>query len=74
MEVFVFKGKGGFCGATKDVSGVNLPHISGPWSFLKKTRLGRERGIDTAVALQDIKRQGYHLTTPDHISGLVGNG
>ncbi len=73
MQVFVFLGKGGFCGATKDASGGNLPHIGGPWHLLKKTRLSRERGINTPLALQDIKSQGYHLTTPDLISGPFGN-
>ena len=68
MQVFVFVGKGGICGATREASGVNLPHISGPWHLLKKTRLSRERGIDAAIALNDIQSQGYHLTTPDHIS------
>lgn len=73
MQVFVFLGKGGICGATKEASGVNLPHISGPWHFLKKTRLSQERGIDPAEALQDIKVRGYYLTTPDHFSRPAGN-
>jgi hypothetical protein len=73
MQVFVFIGKGGFCGATREASGINLPHIGGPWHLLKKTRLSRERGINTAAALQDIESQGYHLTTADHISEPFGN-
>jgi hypothetical protein len=73
MQVFVFIGKGGFCGATREASGGNLPDISGPWHLLKKTRLSREHGINTAIAMQDIQNHGYHLTTPDHISGPFGD-
>ena len=73
MEIFVFIGKGGFCGATKEPSGVSLPHISGPWHFLKKTRLSQEGGINPTIALNDIKSKGYHLVTPDRISDSFGH-
>jgi hypothetical protein len=69
MEVFIFKGRGGFCGATKEASGINLPHVAGPWYFLKKSRLSREDGINLNVALSDIKAKGYHLLNQDGISG-----
>ena len=69
MEVFIFKGRSGFCGATKSASGSNLPDVAGPWYFLKKTRLSRERGINLNIALSDIKTTGYHLLNGDDISG-----
>jgi hypothetical protein len=69
MEVFIFKGKGGFCGATKEASGVSLPGVTGPWHFFKKTRLSLERGIDHDIAARDIAAKGYHLLKSDHISG-----
>ena len=73
MEVFIFIGKGGFCGATKAASGVSLPGISGPWHFLKKTRLSSEGGINRDIALSDIKAKGYHLVRPDRILGSYGS-
>ena len=73
MDLFIFIGKGGFCGATQEPSGVNLPHVSGPWHFLKKTRLSRENGINRTIALSDIKANGYHLVRPDRISGDFGS-
>ena len=73
MEVFIFIGKGGFCGATKDPSGADLPHVSGPWYFIKKTRLSREGAINPDIAVSDIKAKGYHLVRPDHISGDFGS-
>ena len=73
MEVFIFIGKGGFCGATKEPSGGALPPVSGPWYFLKKTRLSRESGINPKIAISDIKVKGYHLVRPDSISGSFGS-
>ena len=73
MEVFIFIGKGGFCGATKDPAGADLPHVSGPWYFIKKTRLSREGGINSNIAASDIKAHGYHLVRPARISGDFGS-
>jgi len=72
VEVFIFVGKGGFCGATLDPSGVSLPHVTGPWSFLKKTRLGQVTGINLLTALREIKTKGYFLIMPDNLSGTCG--
>lgn len=69
MEVFIFVGKGGFCGATKEPSGINLPRVSGPWHFLKKTKLGQEKGINPLTALREIKTNGYYLITSKNLSG-----
>ena len=73
MEVFIFIGKGGFCGAITEASGTGLPGVSGPWHFLKKTRLSQESGINRTVAISDIKAKGYHLVRPDRISGSFGS-
>jgi hypothetical protein len=73
MEVFIFVGKGGFCGATKEASGASLPGIGGPWHFLKKTNLSLENGIDAMTALRDIKSKGYHLITSESLSGTLEN-
>ena len=73
MQVFVFKGKGGFCGVTKEASGTNLPGVSGPWRFLEKTRLSREMGINRTIAISDIKTKGYHLLKLENLSGNFGN-
>jgi len=73
MEIFIFVGKGGFCGATKEPSGINLPRVAGPWHFLKKTELSREGGINPMTALRDIKTKGYHLITSEDLSGTAGN-
>jgi hypothetical protein len=72
MEVFIFIGGGGYCGATTDPSGVKLPHVTGPWSYLKKTRLGQVTGINLLTALREIKTKGYYLIMPDNLSGPCG--
>jgi hypothetical protein len=72
MEIFIFIGKQGCCGVTKDPSGADLPAIGG-WHFLKKSRLSQEGGINTKIALSDIESKGYHLVTPDCISGTFGH-
>ena len=69
LEVFIFISKGGFCGATTDPSGVRLPHVTGPWSYLKKTRLGQVTGINLLTALREIKLNGYYLIMPVNLSG-----
>jgi hypothetical protein len=73
MEIYVFIGKGGFCGVTHDASGNSLPEVSGPWHFLKKTRLSKEGGINRETLISDIKTRGYHLVRHDRISGNFGN-
>jgi hypothetical protein len=71
MDIFVFIGKGGCCGVTKEASGASLPAIGG-WHFLKKSSLSREGGINAKIALTDMASKGYHLVEPDRISGPVG--
>jgi hypothetical protein len=73
MEVFIFIGKGGFCGATQEPSAASLPHVSGPWRFLKKTKLSREQGINRTIAISDIRAKGYYLLKSEHLSGTFGN-
>ena len=65
MKVYVFRGKGGVHGFTKDKGGGNLPAAHGAWMFFKE--IGMKRGeepriaVNTDDALTDIERQGYHL-------------
>jgi hypothetical protein len=73
VEVFIFIGKGGFCGATKEPSGINLPRVSGPWRFFKKTNLTKEKGINLMAALREIKAKGYYLIRSDSLSDTFGN-
>ena len=59
MDVFIFVGRGGVCGATTDPAGAKLPDGTGPWRFLKKTKLGQLTGISLLNALREIKMKGY---------------
>jgi hypothetical protein len=73
MQIFIFVGKGGLCGVTKEPSGINLPRVTGPWHFLKKTKLSQERGINPMIALREIKTKGYYLITSENLSGSFGS-
>jgi hypothetical protein len=73
LDVCIFIGKGGFCGATRDPSGASLPRIAGPWRFLKRAKLSQEKGIDPLIALREIKANGHYLITSENLSKTFGN-
>ncbi len=66
MKVYIFSGPNNVFGYTSDDTGANLPSASGPWALFKTIEMtdgetGRI-GVNSADALADINRQGYHLT------------
>ena len=71
MDVFIFLGKNGFCGATREPSEASLPRIAGPWRYLKRTKLSQEKGIDPLIALREIKANGHYLITSKNLSQSI---
>lgn len=66
MQVEVYVGDSG-CFAVVPLGGAEkLPIDKGPWGKLKELDLGqddeRRAGLDADKCLNDIERQGYHVT------------
>jgi len=67
MKVYVFEAPGHLYGATESQSGKNLPRDKGPWRFLRQVQLDPKQplvGLDTAMALREIRRHGYFVAKP----------
>ena len=52
-------------GFTLDEQGTNLPRQYGPWTTFKTIELHHDesyQGVDVSVCLDDISKNGFHLT------------